>query len=55
MGYFIAEKYWDKGIMTEAVTQICEYVFPSEKISPPAHANLRLLTFYCQTFEKNAF
>ncbi|MDE5738001.1 MAG: GNAT family N-acetyltransferase [Oscillospiraceae bacterium] len=27
LGYYIAEDYWGKGIMTEAVKQICEYVF----------------------------
>lgn len=27
LGYYIAEEYWGKGIMTEAVKQICEYVF----------------------------
>ena len=27
LGYYIAEKYWGKGIMTEAVKQLCDYVF----------------------------
>lgn len=27
LGYYIAEGYWGKGIMTESVRQICEYVF----------------------------
>ena len=27
LGYYLAEEYWGKGIMTEAVKQICEYVF----------------------------
>lgn len=27
LGYYIAEEYWGKGIMTEAVRQICEFVF----------------------------
>ena len=27
MGYYIAEEYWGKGIMTEAVKQTCDYVF----------------------------
>ena len=27
LGYYIAEEYWGKGIMTEAVQQICAYVF----------------------------
>ena len=27
LGYYIAEEYWGRGIMTEAVKQICGYVF----------------------------
>ena len=27
LGYYIAENYWGKGIMTEAVKQLCDYVF----------------------------
>ena len=27
LGYYIAEEYWGKGIMTEAVRQLCDYVF----------------------------
>ncbi len=27
LGYYIAEEYWGKGIMTEAVNQLCDYVF----------------------------
>ena len=29
LGYYVAEEYWGKGIMTEAVKQICECVFDS--------------------------
>ena len=32
LGYYIAQEYWGKGIMTEAVKQICEYVFDSSDI-----------------------
>ena len=32
MGYYIAEEYWGKGIMTEAVIQTCEYVFAKSDI-----------------------
>ena len=32
LGYYIAEEYWGKGIMTEAVKQICEYVFANSDI-----------------------
>ena len=27
IGYYIAEEYWGKGLMTEAVKQICSYIF----------------------------
>ena len=32
LGYYIAEEYWGKGIMTEVVKQICEYVFGDSDI-----------------------
>ena len=32
LGYYIAEEYWGKGIMTEAVKQICAYVFAKSNI-----------------------
>lgn len=32
LGYYVAEEYWGKGIMTKAVKQICEYVFDKSDI-----------------------
>lgn len=32
LGYYISEEYWGRGIMTEAVKQICEYVFSKSDI-----------------------
>lgn len=32
LGYYIAEEYWGKGIMTEAVRQLCDYVFTHSDI-----------------------
>lgn len=32
LGYYIAEEYWGRGIMTEAVRLICEYVFDKSDI-----------------------
>lgn len=32
LGYYIAEEYWGRGIMTEAVKQICKYVFSKSDI-----------------------
>lgn len=34
LGYYVAEEYWGRGIMTEAVKQICEYVFLQKRYSP---------------------
>lgn len=43
LGYYIAEEYWGKGIMTEAVKQICEYVF----------ANSDIIRIYAEPFAYN--
>lgn len=32
IGYYIAEEYWGKGIMTEAIKQVCKYVFDKSDI-----------------------
>lgn len=32
VGYYIAEEYWGKGIMTDAIKQICKYVFEKSDI-----------------------
>ena len=32
LGYYVAEEYWSRGIMTEAIKQICEYVFSKSNI-----------------------
>lgn len=44
LGYYIAEEYWGKGIMTEAVKQICKYVFDKSDI----------LRIYAEPFAYNA-
>lgn len=43
LGYYIAEEYWGKGIMTEAVKQICEYVF----------GNSDMIRIYAEPFAYN--
>ncbi len=55
MGYYVAAEYWGKGIMTEAVKQICEYVFDSRDIiriyaEPFAHNSAS-----CRVLEKAGF
>lgn len=44
LGYYIAEEYWGRGIMTEAVIQICQYVFGRSDI----------LRIYAEPFAHNA-
>lgn len=44
LGYYIAEEYWGRGIMTEAVMQICQYVFSRSDI----------LRIYAEPFAYNA-
>lgn len=44
LGYYIAEEYWGQGIMTEAVRQICEYVFGESDI----------IRIYAEPFAYNA-
>ena len=44
LGYYIAEEYWGRGIMTEAVEQICAYVFERSDI----------IRIYAEPFAYNA-
>ena len=44
LGYYIAEEYWGKGMMTEAVKQMCEYVFEKSDI----------IRIYAEPFAYNA-
>lgn len=44
LGYYISEEYWGKGIMTEAVKQICKYVFYKSDI----------IRIYAEPFAYNA-
>jgi len=55
LGYYIAEPYWGKGIMTEAVRQMCVYVFENTNIirifaEPYAHNAAS-----CRVLEKAGF
>lgn len=44
LGYYLAEEYWGRGIMTEAVRQICQYVFEKSDI----------IRIYAEPFAYNA-
>lgn len=43
LGYYIAEEYWGKGIATQAVNKICDYVFQNSDI----------LRIFAEPFSKN--
>lgn len=55
LGYYIAEEYWGRGLMTEAVKQLCRYVFEKSDIirifaEPFAHNAAS-----CRVLEKAGF
>lgn len=55
LGYYIAEEYWGRGLMTHAVQQVCQYVFNNSDIiriyaEPFAHN-----TASCRVLEKAGF
>lgn len=43
LGYYIAEEYWGKGIMTDAVKQVCNHVF----------SNSDMIRIYAEPFAHN--
>ena len=55
LGYYIAEKYWGKGIMTEAVKQICAYVFEYSDIIRIFADPFAYNTASCRVLEKAGF
>lgn len=55
LGYYIAEEYWGKGIMTEAVRQLCEYVFTHTDIIRIYAEPLAYNTASCRVLEKAGF
>lgn len=65
LGYYLSEKYWGNGLMTEAVQQLCDHIFANSDIiriyaEPFAHnvASCRVLEkvgFQCEgTLRRNA-
>ena len=55
MGYYIAEEYWGEGVMTEAVRQMCAWIFGNTDIirifAEPYAANAAS----CRVLEKAGF
>ncbi len=55
LGYYIAEEYWGQGIMTEAVKQMCEYVFANSDILRIYAEPFAYNTASCRVLEKAGF
>ncbi len=55
LGYYIAEEYWGRGITTEAVKQICEYVFDKSDIIRIYAEPFAYNTASCRVLEKAGF
>lgn len=55
LGYYLAEGYWGKGIMTEAVKQTCEYVFRESDIIRIYAEPFAYNTASCKVLEKAGF
>ena len=55
LGYYVSEDYWGKGIMTEAVKQICEYVFRNSDIIRIYAEPFSYNTASCRVLEKAGF
>ena len=55
LGYYIVEEYWGKGVMTEAVKQICKYVFENSDIVRIYAEPFAYNTASCRVLEKAGF
>ena len=55
LGYYIAEEYWGKGIMTEAVKQACKRVFDNSDIIRIYAEPFAYNTASCRVLEKAGF
>lgn len=55
LGYCIAEEYWGKGIMTDAVKQVCKYIFDKSDIIRIYAEPFAYNTASCRVLEKAGF
>lgn len=55
LGYYLSEDYWGRGIMTEAVHQICEFVFENSNILRIYAEPFAYNTASCRVLEKAGF
>ena len=55
LGYYIAEEYWGRGIITEAIEQICAYVFCNSDIIRIFAEPFAYNSASCRALEKAGF
>ena len=55
IGYYVAEEWWGKGVMTEAVTQACRYIFENTDIVRIHAEPYSFNTASCRVLEKAGF
>lgn len=55
MGYYVAESYWGRGIVTNAVIKVCEYVFENSDIIRIFAEPFAYNTASCRVLEKAGF
>ena len=55
MGYYMGEKYWGRGYMTEAVKLVCDFVFENTDIIRIFAEPLAYNTASCRVLEKAGF
>lgn len=55
LGYYIAEEYWGRGLMTHAVQQACQYVFNNSDIIRIYAEPFAYNTASCRVLEKAGF
>ena len=55
IGYYISETFWGKGIGTNAVKQVCEYIFENTDIIRIFAEPFAYNTASCRILEKTGF
>lgn len=55
LGYYLAQEYWGKGLMTQAVKQLCAYVFSETDILRIFAEPFAYNTASCRVLEKAGF
>lgn len=55
LGYYLAEEYWGRGMMTEAVRQLCDYVFHTSDVIRIYAEPFAFNAASCRVLEKAGF